>query len=191
MSPLELVLILLLAAIIAVSLFRRLGLPPMLGYLLAGVVIGPHATGLIPPDETTTDFAQFGVIFLMFTVGLEFSLAQLAAMRRTVFGLGGAQMAVTFMVGFALATLLGVSWQGAIVLAGALALSSTAIISRLLAERLELNSPHGHRVMGVMLFQDLAVVPLLILIPELTHHQGDLLGILMIAALKAAVILAL
>lgn len=191
MSPLELVLILLLAAIIAVSLFRRLGLPPMLGYLLAGVVIGPHATGLIPPDETTTDFAQFGVIFLMFTVGLEFSLAQLAAMRRTVFGLGGAQMAVTFMVGFALATLLGVSWQGAIVLAGALALSSTAIISRLLAERLELNSPHGHRVMGVMLFQDLAVVPLLILIPELAQHQGDLLGVLMIAALKAVVILAL
>jgi CPA2 family monovalent cation:H+ antiporter-2 len=191
MSPLELVLILLLAAIIAVSLFRRLGLPPMLGYLLAGVVIGPHATGLIPPDDTTTDFAQFGVIFLMFTVGLEFSLAQLAGMRRTVFGLGGAQMAVTFMVGYALSILLGVSWQGSIVLAGALALSSTAIISRLLAERLELNSPHGHRVMGVMLFQDLAVVPLLILIPELAQHQGDLLGILMMAALKAVVILAL
>ncbi len=190
-DTLELVLILLLAAILAVSLFRRLGLPAMLGYLLAGIVIGPHATGLIPPDEATRGLAEFGVIFLMFTVGLEFSLAQLFAMRRTVFGLGGAQMAVTLAACFGLAYAAGLDWQSSIALAGALSLSSTAIMSRLLAERLELKSPHGQRIMGVMLFQDLAVVPLLILIPALAQHNGALANILLLGALKAALVLVL
>lgn len=190
-DTLELVLILLLAAILAVSLFRRLGLPAMLGYLLAGIVIGPHATGLIPPDEATRGLAEFGVIFLMFTVGLEFSLAQLFAMRRTVFGLGGAQMAVTLAACFGLAYAAGLDWQSSIALAGALSLSSTAIMSRLLAERLELKSPHGQRIMGVMLFQDLAVVPLLILIPALAQHNGALANILLLGALKAAIVLVL
>jgi len=190
-DTLELVLILLLAAILAVSLFRRLGLPAMLGYLLAGIVIGPHATGWIPPDEATRGLAEFGVIFLMFTVGLEFSLAQLYAMRRTVFGLGGAQMAVTLTACFGLAYASGLNWQSSIALAGALSLSSTAIMSRLLAERLELKSPHGQRIMGVMLFQDLAVVPLLILIPALAENHGELANILMLGALKAALVLAL
>ena len=190
-DTLELVLILLLAAILAVSLFRRMGLPAMLGYLLAGIVIGPHATGLIPPDEATRGLAEFGVIFLMFTVGLEFSLAQLYAMRRTVFGLGGAQMAVTLTACFGLAYASGLNWQSSIALAGALSLSSTAIMSRLLTERLELKSPHGQRIMGVLLFQDLAVVPLLILIPALAENQGALVNTLMIGALKAALALAL
>ncbi|MHB8352859.1 MAG: monovalent cation:proton antiporter-2 (CPA2) family protein [Burkholderiales bacterium] len=190
-DTLELVLVLLLAAILAVSLFRRLGLPAMLGYLLAGIVIGPHATGWIPPDEATRGLAEFGVIFLMFTVGLEFSLAQLFAMRRTVFGLGGAQMAVTLTACFGVTYALGLDWQSSIALAGALSLSSTAIMSRLLAERLELKSPHGQRIMGVMLFQDLAVVPLLILIPALAEHQGALVNTLMLGALKAALVLAL
>ncbi len=190
-DTLELVLILLLAAILAVSLFRRMGLPAMLGYLLAGIVIGPHATGLIPPDEATRGLAEFGVIFLMFTVGLEFSLAQLYAMRRTVFGLGGAQMAVTLTACFGLAYASGLNWQSSIALAGALSLSSTAIMSRLLTERLELKSPHGQRIMGVLLFQDLAVVPLLILIPALAENQGALVNTLMIGALKEALALAL
>ena len=190
-DTLELVLILLLAAILAVSLFRRMGLPALLGYLLAGIVIGPHATGLIPPDEATRGLAEFGVIFLMFTVGLEFSLAQLYAMRRTVFGLGGAQMAVTLTACFGLSYVSGLNWQSSIALAGALSLSSTAIMSRLLTERLELKSLHGQRIMGVLLFQDLAVVPLLILIPALAENQGALVNTLMIGALKAALVLAL
>ncbi len=190
-DTLELVLILLLAATLMVSFFRQLRLPAVMGYLLAGIVIGPHATGLIPPDEGTRGLAEFGVIFLMFTVGLEFSLAQLVAMRRKVFGLGGAQMGVTLGAGFALAWLAGVDWQGSIALSGALALSSTAIVSRLLSERLELKSPHGQRIMGVMLFQDLAVVPLLILIPALAQHQGELVHVLGLAALKAILVLAL
>ncbi len=190
-DTLELVLILLLAAILAVSLFRRLGLPAMLGYLLAGIVIGPHATGIIPPNGSTRGLAEFGVIFLMFTVGLEFSLAQLFAMRRTVFGLGGAQMAVTLLAGFGLAYASGLDWQSSIVLAGALSLSSTAIMARLLAERLELKSVHGQRIMGVMLFQDLAVVPLLIFIPAVAQNQGVLANVLLLGALKAALVLVL
>jgi CPA2 family monovalent cation:H+ antiporter-2 len=190
-DTLELVLILLLAAILAVSMFRRMGLPAMLGYLLAGIVIGPNATGLIPPDEATRGLAEFGVIFLMFTVGLEFSLAQLYAMRRTVFGLGGAQMAVTLTACFGLAHASGLDWQSSIALAGALSLSSTAIMSRLLAERLELKSPHGQRIMGVLLFQDLAVVPLLILVPALAENHGVLVNILMLGAFKATLALAL
>ncbi len=191
MATLELVLILLLSASLGVTLFRRLGLPAMLGYLLAGIVIGPHATGLIPPDTATQGLAEFGVIFLMFTVGLEFSLAQLMAMRRTVFGLGGAQMLLTLGLGLLLSLALGIAWQGSVALAGALALSSTAIISRLLSERLELKSTHGQRIMGIMLFQDLAVVPLLVLIPALAQGQGALGHTLLLAGLKAVLALAL
>ncbi len=190
MATLELVLILLLSASLGVTLFRRLGLPAMLGYLLAGIVIGPHATGLIPPDTATQGLAEFGVIFLMFTVGLEFSLAQLMAMRRTVFGLGGAQMLLTLGLGLLLSLAVGIAWQGSMALAGALSLSSTAIISRLLSERLELKSTHGQRIMGIMLFQDLAVVPLLVLIPALAQEQGALAHTLLLAGLKAALALA-
>ncbi len=190
-DTLELVLILLLSASLGVTLFRRLGLPAMLGYLLAGIVIGPHATGLIPPDTATRGLAEFGVIFLMFTVGLEFSLAQLMAMRRTVFGLGGAQMLLTLGLGLILALVVGIAWQGSVALAGALSLSSTAIISRLLSERLELKSTHGQRIMGIMLFQDLAVVPLLVLIPALAQEHGALAHTLLLAGVKAALALAL
>ncbi|MDE1942355.1 MAG: monovalent cation:proton antiporter-2 (CPA2) family protein [Betaproteobacteria bacterium] len=190
-DTLELVLVLLLSATLTVSLFRRLRLPAMLGYLLAGILIGPHASGFIPPDDGTRSLAEFGIVFLMFTVGLEFSLGQLMAMRRTVFGLGGAQMVVTLLAGFALARAAGVNWQGSVALAGALSLSSTAIVSRLLSERLELKSSHGQRIMGVMLFQDLAVVPLLILIPELSRPDGGLVHALGFAALKAVLVLAL
>jgi CPA2 family monovalent cation:H+ antiporter-2 len=190
-SPLELVLSLLLAAILTVALFRRLRLPAILGYLLAGIIIGPHATGLIPPDESMQSLAEFGVVFLMFSVGLEFSLAQLASMKKTVFGLGSSQMLLTLAAGFAIAWLSGLEWRASFALSGALAVSSTAIVSRLLAERLELKSLHGQRVMGVMLFQDLAVVPLLILVPALVQGGSDLVNTLLLAALKAGVVFVL
>ncbi len=189
-DTLALVLILLLAAMAAVTLFRKLGLPAMLGYLLAGILIAPHrATGGLLQDGGTRDLAEYGVIFLMFTVGLEFSLTQLKAMRRTVFGLGGAQLLTTFFLGVFLAMSGGLSWQSSVVLAGVLALSSTAIVSRLLTERGELKSLHGQRIMGVMLFQDLAVVPLLIMVPALAGNQADLLPTLSWAMLKAVAVL--
>jgi CPA2 family monovalent cation:H+ antiporter-2 len=198
-SGLELTLILLGSAVLGVVAFRMLHLPPMLGYLAVGVLIGPHALGLAENNATTHALAEFGVVFLMFSIGLEFSLAQLRAMRRIVFGLGMAQVVLTivatmlfgWLISAALAPSLHISWQAAFALGGALAMSSTAIVSKLLTERLELESEHGRRIIGILLFQDLAVVPLLILIPSLAKNPEDLAVTLGWASIKAAAVLAL
>ncbi len=190
-NTLELILLLLLFATVNVAFFRALRLPAMLGYLLSGILIGPHALGLIPPGEGTQGLAEFGVVFLMFTVGLEFSLPQLIAMQRTVFGLGTAQMGASFLLIFVLCLWAELPWQGAIIIAGALSLSSTAIISRLLTERGELKSVHGQRIMGMMLFQDLAVVPLLVLVPVLGKPHTAWTTLLLMAGGKAILLLSL
>lgn len=198
-SGLELTLLLLGCAVLGVVAFRMLHLPPMLGYLAAGVLIGPHALALADESPATHALAEFGVVFLMFSIGLEFSLAQLKSMRRIVFGLGLAQVVATIaaamLFGWILATqgqaFLHLSWQAAFALGGALAMSSTAIVSKMLTERLELESPHGRRILGILLFQDLAVVPLLILIPALAHDSANLMATLGWASLKAAGVLLL
>ncbi len=190
-NTLQLVLILLAAAVLIVALFRTLKLPSLLGYMAAGVAIGPHATGLVPDTEQARYLAEFGVVFLMFSIGLEFSLAQLRAMRSLVFGLGGAQVLVTTGLVMAAALAAGLDWRGGLVLGGILAMSSTAIVSRLLAERYELQSRHGQQIVGVLLFQDLAVVPLLILIPALAKGDAALGATLGLALFKALVVLAL
>jgi CPA2 family monovalent cation:H+ antiporter-2 len=189
-SILQQVLILLAAAVVVVVVFRSLKLPSLLGYLIVGVVIGPHALGWIHTTQQVDMLAEIGVVFLMFSIGLEFSLSRLITMRRIVFGLGGAQVASTMVVVAAAALLLGTSWQTSIVLGGALAMSSTAILAKLLAERLELNSPHGRQIIGILLFQDLAVVPLLILIPALAAPPGALALNLGYALVKAVAVLA-
>jgi CPA2 family monovalent cation:H+ antiporter-2 len=198
-SGLELTLLLLLSAVLGVVAFRTLHLPPMLGYLAVGILIGPHAMGLADNSATTHTLAEFGVVFLMFSIGLEFSLPQLGSMRRIVFGLGMAQVvttiAATMLFGWLMAmwlpSHLRVSWQASFALGGALAMSSTAIVSKMLTERLELESAHGRKIIGILLFQDLAVVPLLILIPALGKDPGDLLNTLAWAGLKAVVVLVL
>ena len=198
-SPLELALLLLAAAVLGVVAFRMLHLPPMLGYLVVGILIGPFGFGLAEDNETTHTLAEFGVVFLMFSIGLEFSLPKLSSMRRIVFGLGMAQVMVTLVTtmvfGWALAYLLptvaDISWKAAFALGGALAMSSTAIVSKLLTERLELESEHGRRIMGILLFQDLALVPLLIVVPAMAHPQGGLVVELAWAALKAVLVLVL
>jgi CPA2 family monovalent cation:H+ antiporter-2 len=197
-SGLELTLLLLGCAVLGVVAFRSLHLPPMLGYLAVGVLIGPHALALAEDSPTTHALGEFGVVFLMFSIGLEFSLNQLRSMRRIVFGLGLAQVTTTLIVTMGLALLAGfllpqlnLGWQAAFALGGALAMSSTAIVVKLLTERLELESEHGRRIIGILLFQDLAVVPLLILIPALARDPEDLAVTLGYAALKAALVLAL
>jgi CPA2 family monovalent cation:H+ antiporter-2 len=198
-SGLELTLLLLGSAVLGVVAFRMLHLPPMLGYLAVGILIGPHALGLAENDATTHALAEFGVVFLMFSIGLEFSLSQLRAMRRIVFGLGMAQVLLTIVAtmlfGWLIATQLPasvhISWQAAFALGGALAMSSTAIVSKMLTERLELESPHGRKIIGILLFQDLAVVPLLILIPSLGKNPGQLVPTLAWAGAKAVVVLVL
>ncbi|MGD8710722.1 MAG: monovalent cation:proton antiporter-2 (CPA2) family protein [Ectothiorhodospiraceae bacterium] len=167
MHALQDVLILLTASVLVVALLRRLTLPPILGYLAVGVALSPSATGLIDDSSEVRLLGEFGVVFLLFTIGLEFSFPQLRAMRWTVLGLGGAQVLVTSAACGVAAWALGVSWEGAVVLGGALALSSTAIVTKQLTEQLEIHTRHGRQSVGVLLFQDLAVVPLLILIPIL------------------------
>ncbi|MFC7515722.1 cation:proton antiporter [Herbaspirillum sp. GCM10030257] len=198
-SALELTLILLCAAVMGVVAFRMLHLPPMLGYLMVGIVIGPHGWGLANENATTHTLAEFGVVFLMFSIGLEFSLPKLVSMRRTVFGLGMAQVLLTIgatmMFGWLMSRLLpqliDISWRAAFALGGALAMSSTAIVSKMLTERLELESEHGRQIFSILLFQDLAVVPLLILVPALASNTGDLMATLTLAVMKAVIVLVL
>ena len=191
MSALASVLVLLGSAVVVVALFRMLRLPPLLAYIFVGVTIGPHGQAWIPASEQTNALAEFGVVFLMFAIGLEFSLAQLKAMRRLVFGVGGAQVVLTTLVVLGVCLAWGMDWRAGLALGGIIAMSSTAIVSKLLAERVELHSVHGRQTMGVLLFQDLAVVPFLVLIPALAKGGDGLLAALGVAALKASVALAL
>jgi CPA2 family monovalent cation:H+ antiporter-2 len=204
-NTLELVLLYLVAAVAGVTLCRSFKLPPMIGYLAVGIVIGPHAMALGRDAGAVHYLGEFGVVFLMFVIGLEFNLPKLKSMQRLVFGLGLSQVALT-MLAAVLGNLLlagaiaglglrsfgigALSWQSAVALGGALAMSSTAIVGKLLADRLELESEHGRRVMSVLLFQDLAVVPLLVLIPALGSSPGELARELGVASLKAAALLA-
>src|SRR6185436_8266238 len=157
-SSLELVLLYLVAAVAGVVVCRLVKLPPMLGYLAVGVIIGPNAMALAKGSASVQYLAEFGVVFLMFVIGLEFNLPKLKSMRKLVFGLGLSQVSLTMLAALAGNTVLGwglalagrsggLSWQSAIALGGALAMSSTAIVVKLMAERLELESEHGRRVM--------------------------------------------
>ena len=198
-SGLELTLLLLATAVLGVVAFRMLNLPPMLGYLVVGIAIGPHALGVAGDSAATHGLAEYGVVFLMFSIGLEFSLPKLMAMRRIVFGLGFAQVILTIAAAMAfgwatayvLPQFVRMSWEAAFALGGALAMSSTAIVSKILTERVELETPHGQRIIGVLLFQDLALVPLLIIVPALASENGDLLRTLAWASAKALVVLTL
>ena len=201
LSSLELTLLYLLTAVLAVAACRWAKLPPILGYLLAGVAMEPHTLGLAfgQDAEGIRQLGEYGVVFLMFVIGLEFNLPKLRAMRRHVFGLGLAQVLWTMLLvtcgsmalGWLLPTVWHMDWQTALVLSGAMAMSSTAIVVKMMADRLELESEHGQRVMGVLLLQDLAVVPLLVLIPALSSPPEQLLGSLAAAGLKAIVLIAL
>jgi monovalent cation:H+ antiporter-2, CPA2 family len=199
MTSLELTLVYLLAAVLGVVASRSLKLPPMLGYLVVGVLIGPRALALGDDPAAVRHLGEFGVVFLMFVIGLEFNLSRLRAMRTHVFGLGLFQVVLTIALvtigSYFLAALAPaawrMSWQTAVALSGALAMSSTAIVVKLMAERLELETEHGKRVMGVLLFQDLAVVPLLVLIPALGSPPEMLLKALALASIKAAALITL
>src|SRR5450759_1209601 len=189
-DSLQLVLILLAVAVGVVVLCRILRLPAMLGYRLVGILIGPHALGWIHDAPETRHLAQFGVVFLMFSIGLEFSLARLRSMQRLVFGLGTAQVVCTILLVMFASFLFGLDWRAGLALGGVLAMSSTAIVSKMLVERAELVTPHGQKIMGVLLFQDLAVVPLIIVIPALASSGEHVYLTLGIALLKAALVLA-
>lgn len=175
-TPLAQCLIILAASVFFVTVARRLRLPTSLAYLLVGMLLGPRALGAIADSSATRLLAELGVAFLLFTLGLEFSLPRMLAMRREVFGLGAAQVGVTALVFALLAHLLGVPWLVAVVLGGAVAMSSTAILLQQLTERAELNRTHGRLAFSMLLFQDLAFVPFLALGSALIGGQTLQLG---------------
>ena len=162
-SALPDILLLLAATLVVVATLRRLALPPVLGFLVVGGLLGPFALGWVEDTETTRALGEFGVVFLLFTLGLEFSLSRMIAMRHEVFVLGGAQVAVTAAAFGAVAWWLGAPPAVAVVLGGAVAMSSTAIVMQQLAEQEEINRTHGRLAFGMLLFQDLAFVPFLAL----------------------------
>jgi glutathione-regulated potassium-efflux system ancillary protein KefC/glutathione-regulated potassium-efflux system protein KefB len=168
------------ATVLTVPLFRRLRLSSILAHLAAGVLIGPFGLAVINDTEGVMHIAEFGVVLLLFVIGLELQPSRLRAMRRSIFGLGMAQVMVTTAAITAIAYLFGLPMHTAIVIGFALSLSSTPLVLQLLAERHELNTQHGRPAFAVLLFQDLAVMPMLAILPLLsataaTHSMGDTL----------------
>jgi CPA2 family monovalent cation:H+ antiporter-2 len=157
-------LVVILAAAGAVGLVKRIGLPPILGYLLAGLAIGPHGLEVLAPSEGTAFLSELGVVLLMFMVGLEFSLPKMIAARATVFGAGACQVALTTLSVAFVARLFGAGWPAAIVMGSVVAMSSTAITLKQLSDEGDLGSQHGRLAVGILLFQDLATLPFLVLV---------------------------
>jgi len=189
-TQLQTALMLLAAAVAVVVVCRQLRLPALIGYLVVGISWGPHALGWLPDDESMRHLGEFGVVFLMFSIGLEFSLARLMTMRAIVFGLGGAQVVITMACVQGLGWMIGLDWKAGIALGGAVAMSSTAILGKILSERLELGSTLGRLIMGVLLFQDIAVVPLLIVLPTFAAPSSNLVWELGLATVKIVAVLA-
>ncbi len=161
------ILLLLVMSVAAVGAFRLFKLPPILGYLLVGALTGEYALGWLPASHAIEFMGEVGVVFLLFAIGLEFSVKQFLAMKTTVLGLGGLQVVLSTLAGFSILYFFGMDWQGAIIAGGALALSSTAIVVKQLSDQGEMRARHGQLALGILLFQDIAVVPFLIIIPIL------------------------
>ncbi len=169
---LEIFLIFLLAAVVAVPLFRRLGLGAVLGYLVAGVLMGPFGWKLVKDPASVLSFSELGVVLLLFVIGLELSPSRLWVMRRPVFGTGGLQVLLSALAIGAAAAAMGLGWKSDVVIGLGLALSSTAVGLQLLAERKELTTGFGRLAFAILLFQDLAAIPLLALIPLLGEAKA-------------------
>ena len=179
----------LLATVLVVPLFRRIGLGAVLGYLVSGMLIGPWGLGMIGEVEATLHFAEFGVVLLLFLIGLELQPTRLWALRRPVFGLGAAQVLATAIAILAVGVALRLPWQTALTIGFALAMSSTAMILASLAERRQLTRRHGRDAFAILLFQDLAVIPLLAVLPLLALAQGEKAATDWIAALKGLAVI--
>ena len=195
MSLLAQIAIFLAAAVIAIPIFRRFKLGAVLGYLTAGIIIGPSSLGLISTVDTAQNIAQFGIVLLMFVIGLELQPSRLWVLRKSILGLGVGQVAATSLcLGAAAYFIFAQTWQSALVIGFALSMSSTALALQLLAERGQLNSQFGRASFSILLFQDVSVLPALALLPLLslnaakTADSGGLLVIKLIAVLGTVII---
>lgn len=180
---------LLIITVALVSLSRRLHVPPILNYIIVGIIVGPFGFGIIQSEASINFLAEFGIVFLLFAIGLEFSLTQMMSMRKVVFGFGGLQVFLTGLVVFAVSLLFEFSFETSLVIASAFALSSTAIVIKQLTEQSEIQTRHGRATVGILIFQDIMAIPLLILIPALGTASGESLPAeLGMAFLKGAIV---
>ena len=179
-------LLLLLLVVCAVYLLRRLHLPAILGYLFIGILTGPFALNWIHADEVIHLLGEMGVVFLLFTIGLEFSIPVFIRLRSSLLGLGGTQVLIGTLSGMVIAMMIGFDWRASLIMGGALSLSSTAIVIKQLVDQQELQKTHGRLAISILLFQDLAAIPFLLMIPIFAAEQSGGYGtVLMYAALKA------
>lgn len=186
------ILTLLAVSVFVIDAFRRLRLPPLLGYLFVGIGVGPHALGWFNDSDTALLLGEIGIAFLLFAIGLQFSVPQFLTMRSVLLRLGGTQVLVATAAGALVAWWIGIPWAAAVVVGGALAMSSTAIVVKQLTDQFELQTRHGNMSLGILLFQDLAAVPFLVAIPILASGAADGLGVaLTYAVLKGILALAL
>jgi monovalent cation:proton antiporter-2 (CPA2) family protein len=190
-NPLSETAIFLAAAVVLVPIFKRLRLGAVLGYLSAGLIIGPWGLRFITEVESILGFAELGVVLLLFVIGLELQPSRLWVLRKSVFGLGGLQVGITTLVFAALALVLGSAWQAALIIGVALSMNSTAFVLQLLAERKQLASRHGRSAFAIALFQDMSVIPMLAIIPLLVAGEGSHAANPWLGALKAVAVIAI
>jgi len=188
-ESIQLIILLLVSSVLLVALFSYLRLPPMIAYFVVGLVLGPHAFGILPDSESSRHFVEFGIVFLMFTIGLEFSLPKLNSMRNILFGLGSSQVLITISTVILFGVFFGLNLPAAFIIGSALTMSSTAIVSKILMERIDLNSRHGRLSIGILLFQDIAVIFILILIPVFNVQGANLVEIISFSVIKILLLL--
>ena len=187
-TSLELIIFLLFCSVGFVALLRNAKLPPMIAYFLVGFILGPSGFSVLIDSESNRHLVEFGIVFLMFTIGLEFSLPTLNSMRKILFGVGLAQVGITLLLSTMIAMFIGLSFIDGFVVGAAITMSSTAVVSKILMERLDLNSRHGKLSIGILLFQDLAVIPVLILIATLSDTSLNIIHSFLIVIVKASIL---
>ena len=192
LESIELIIILLLVcSVVFLTVFKYFKLSATIAYFAVGILLGPSGAGILYDSDSIRHFVEFGIVFLMFSIGLEFSLPKLNSMRGILFGLGGAQVFITLATTFFVSRLFGLDLAMAFVIGSALTMSSTAIVSKILIERIDLNSRHGRLSIGILLFQDIAVIPILILLPALSSPAIDINTLFIPIFLKIAVLLSI
>ena len=187
-SSLELIILLLACSVGLVAILRNFKMPPMIAYFFVGLILGPSVAGVIVDSAANHHLVEFGIVFLMFTIGLEFSLPTLNSMRKILFGIGLSQVAITLLFTVIIGSLFGLSLSEGFIIGSAITMSSTAIVSKILMERLDLNTRHGRLSIGILLFQDLAVILVLVLIPSLSNPDANFLNAFSLVIVKTAVL---
>ena len=182
---------LLATSVFIVWFFKRIALPPILAYLVAGIVAGPQALELVTSPQQVALVAELGIVFLLFSLGLEFSIPKLVAMRHLVFGVGSAQVIITLLLIMGASSAMGLNWIASFVIGSVFALSSTAVVVKTLNEKALTQTKRGQVAIGVLLFQDIAVVPFLIAIPLLTGSGTEMISAIFLALAKGTIVVAI